>query len=88
MISLFYSTQKIQEEQILRGINRINKHLTFKITREDNNRINFLDLTIIRNKNNMEVNIHRKETSTDTVIHSFSNHPIEQKLAAFRVLYQ
>jgi len=64
--------------------NRINKHLAFKITREDNNRINFLDLTIIRNKNNIEVNIYRKETSTDTVIHYFSNHPIEQKMAAFR----
>jgi len=29
-------------------------------------------------------NIYRKETSTDTVIHYLSNHPIEQKLDAFR----
>jgi len=43
-----------------------------------------LYIILIRNNNNIEINIYRKETSTDTVIHYNSNHPIEQKMAAFR----
>jgi len=50
------------------------------MTQEESNKINFLDLTL----HNIIINIHRKETSTDTVIQYNSNHPIEQKMAAFR----
>ena len=54
------------------------------MTQEESNKINFLELTLKRNNNNIVINIHIKETSTDTVIHYNSNHPIEQKMAAFR----
>jgi len=84
-IIILINTQKIQEEQLLTSINSVDKHLSFNITKEDNNKkINFLELTLTRNKYNTQVNIHRKETSTDTVIHYLSNHPREQKMAAFR----
>ena len=59
-------------------------NLTFKLTSENNNTINFLDLTICRKQNKLELGIYRKEMNTDTTIHSMSNHPTKQKTAAFR----
>jgi len=41
-------------------------------------------MTIDSKENKLEIGIYRKETSTDTTIHYTSNHPIEQKMAAFR----
>jgi len=82
-IIIFININKIQEEQLLQGINRIEQNLTFKLTAEDNNKINFLDLTITRKINKLEIGIYRKETNTDTVIDCLSNHPTEQKMAAF-----
>ena len=81
---ILFNINKIQEEQLLQGINRIDQNLTFKLTTEDNNKINFLDLTITRKINKLEIGIYRKETNTDTAIHYLSNHPTEQKMAAFR----
>ena len=60
------------------------ENLTFKLTPENNNTINFLDLTISRKQNKLELGIYRKEMNTDTTIHNTSNHPMEQKTAAFR----
>ena len=51
---------------------------------EENNTINYLDISIHRNNNNIDLNIYRKPTSTDTTIHFSSNHPHEHKTAAFR----
>jgi len=45
--------------------------------------INYLDLTIHRHNNNLSLGIYRKPTLTDITIHFTSNHPLEQKLAAF-----
>jgi len=58
--------------------------LQTKINTEDEDRIQFLDLTIHRNKHNMTINMYRKPTETDTTIHYLSNHPSEQKMAAYR----
>jgi len=53
-------------------------------TLETNNKISFLDLLIIRKSQRLEIDIYRKPTTTDTTINYLSNHPIEQKLAAYR----
>jgi hypothetical protein len=45
--------------------------------------INYLDLLIYRNSNNINIRIYRKPTETGTVIHLISNHPLEQKISAF-----
>ena len=79
-----YKNNRIQEEQILPGIKHIDKNLSFKLTTEHKNGINFLDMTIDRKENKLEIGIYRKETSTDTTIHYTFNHPIEHKMAAFR----
>jgi hypothetical protein len=54
------------------------------MTTEDNNTINYLDLTLKRNINTIDLSIYRKATNTDTTIHYQSNHPYEHKIAAFR----
>jgi hypothetical protein len=50
---------------------------------EDNNTINYLDTTIYRNNTSIDTCIFRKPLETGTVIHLTSNHPYEQKMAAF-----
>ena len=50
----------------------------------DRNIMNYLDITIQRNNNNMDIRIYRKITCTDTTIQFSSNHPHEHKIAAFR----
>ena len=73
---------KKNELTIINHINNINKHLQFKISVEENNTINYLDLSIHR-KNNINLGIYRKPTYTDTTIQFSSNHPYEHKLASF-----
>jgi hypothetical protein len=68
------------KEQII--IN-IDKHLQFKISTEGNNLTNYLDLSIHRNNNNIDIGIYRKPTCTDSAIQFSSNHPYEHKLASF-----
>jgi hypothetical protein len=46
--------------------------------------INFLDLTITRKTTNLEIDIFRKPTTTNTTINYLSSHPLEQKRAAYR----
>jgi len=83
-ILIIYNNQKIKDHTIETEINKIDMNLEFKMTTEDNNKIHYLDLTLQRNNNNIELSIYRKPTDMDTTIHFQSNHPHEQKIAAFR----
>jgi len=83
-IFILYNQDKTNEQQILNWLNKIDKNLQTKINTEEENKIQFLDLTIHRNKHNMTINKYRKPTETDTTIHYTSNHPPEQKMAAYR----
>jgi hypothetical protein len=49
------------------------------MTTETNNATNYLDITALRNNENIDIDIHRKPNETGTVIHFTSNHPYEQK---------
>ena len=60
----------------------IDKHLELKLLEEENT-INYLDLSIYRNTNSINLGIYRKTTHTDVTIQFSSNHPLEHKLAAF-----
>ena len=59
-IFIVYNQNKIQEDQILLKINSIDNNLQFKMTTEKNNNINFLDLTINRERKNISISIYRK----------------------------
>ena len=74
-----------QIENLLKYTNSINSKIKFKtLELEQNNSINFLDLTITKNNNTLEYEIYRKQTTTDTVIHVDSYYPYNQKMAALK----
>ena len=65
------------------SFNKIDPNLQFKITNETDNIITYMDLSISRSNNKLELGIYRKPIETGTVIHFNSNHPYEQKMSAF-----
>jgi len=83
-ILVIYDTTKINLRTINTYINKIHSNIKLNPTYEEHNSIAFLDLTIKRRNTKLEVDIYRKPTTRDTVIKFLSNHPIEQKMAAFR----
>jgi hypothetical protein len=84
-ILIIYDTTQISQDIITHYANTINNNLQLCPTPEQNNRVSFLDLAIIRNTPHLEIDIFRKSTTTDTISY-LSNHPLEQKLAAHRLL--
>ena len=85
-IMIIYEHNKTNRNEIEQYVNNIHHELKFTMTDEENNTINFLDLTITRKHKKLDINIYRKPTTTDTTIHYKSNHPIQHKLAAYRYL--
>ena len=83
-ILIIYDNNKITHECITQQINQIHNNIKFNPTYETNNTINFLDLQILRNAQNLKISIYRKPSTTDTTIHHTSNHPMEHKTAAYR----
>ena len=61
----------------------MDQNLQFKMSSEENNIINYSNITIHRNNNNIDISIYRKPTGTDITIQFSSNHPYEHKIAAF-----
>ena len=53
---------------------------------ETNNKINYLDITISKATPILEFDIYRKPTQTNLIIPNYSNHPPQQKMAAFNSL--
>ena len=83
-IFIIYNQYKTNEQQIFNRLNNIDKNLQVKINTEEEDRIQFFDLTIHRKKHNTTISIYRKPTETDTTTHYLSYHPPEQKMAAYR----
>jgi hypothetical protein len=83
-VLLIYDERYLSKETIYNHISKIHPNSTLNPTFEEDNRVNFLDLQIIRKQNNIEIDIHRKQTTTNTTINYNSNHPQEHKLAAYR----
>jgi hypothetical protein len=54
--------------------------------KETQNRINYVDMTIIKEHNILTLNIYRTPTTTDSIIHSESYHPNEHKSSAINYL--
>jgi hypothetical protein len=64
-------------------MNNIDRHLQLKLAVKENNVINYLEPSIRRNNNSIDIGIYTNTTRTDTTIQFSSNHPYEHKLAAF-----
>jgi len=82
-ILIIFDQNKTSEDTVHIIMNNTDEHLEFKISREDNKTIYYLDLSINRNANNVDLNIYRKPTYIDITIHFTSNHPYDHKLEAF-----
>jgi hypothetical protein len=76
-ILIIFDQSKTNENSIMGHMNNVHKYVEFRLTIEENNNINYLDLTIHRNNNNLSVGIYRKHMQTDVTIHFTSNHPLE-----------
>jgi hypothetical protein len=80
-ILTIYKENYTNINDILDKFKSIMSRLNFTLEQEKENRINFLDITIIKDEK-MTFNIYRKPTTTDTIIPNDSCHPISYKLAA------
>jgi hypothetical protein len=81
-ILITFEQNKTDEKTIMSHMNNTDKHLEFKLSEEENNSINYLDLSIHRNINSINLGIYRKPTHTDVTLQFSSNHPLKHKLAA------
>jgi hypothetical protein len=85
-ILLIYDIEKTDIHTVLNSFNNATANLKFTIEEEEENRINFLDITITRGKHCFVYDIYRKPTATDIIIPRESCHPHEHKLSAIRYL--
>jgi hypothetical protein len=83
-ILINYDSSHTNPNEITQYANTIHNNTQVNPTPENAGQINFLDLTITRKTTNLEIDIFRKPTTTNTTINYLSNHPLEQKLAAYR----
>jgi len=64
-IIIIFDQNKINEVSITKYVNNIHNYLEFKLTEEEENKdINYLDLSIHRNNNSLQLGIYRKPTQT------------------------
>ena len=82
-ILIIFDQNKTDEHTIHNFMNYVDKHLEFKMSTEEHNVTNYLDLSINRNTNNMELFIYRKPMYIDITIHFSSNHTYGHKFAPF-----
>jgi hypothetical protein len=61
-------------------------HKYNSLSRKKHNKLNYLDLTIANNHNQLALDIYLKPTTTDLIIHSNSCHPYEYKKSAINYL--
>lgn len=78
----FYGTNR-QLTSFSEYINSIHPNIKFTIESENNNSINFLDLTIRRIDNKLDFSIYHKPSHTDITINNKSYHPFQHKIAAY-----
>jgi hypothetical protein len=83
-IIIIYDATHTDHKTIVQYANSMHCNLQLTPTLESNNQISFLDLLITRKSLQIEIDIYRKHTVTDTTINYLSNHPIEHKVAAYR----
>jgi len=80
---IIFDQNKTNEKIIMNHTHNIDKHLEFKLSEEENSSIKYLDLSIHRNTNSIDLGNYRKPTHTDVTIQFSSTHSLEPKLAAY-----
>jgi hypothetical protein len=85
-ILIIYDNNNTDINQTLNDFNNLQPTIKFTIEKEKNESINFLDLTIHRNKKQLQYSIYRKPTYTDIIIPKSSCHPHEHKMSGINYL--
>jgi hypothetical protein len=85
-ILIIYNKHHTNIDNTLGEFNRIHPKINFTTEKETQNKINYLDLTITKQDNKLIFAIYRKPTTTDSIIHNNSCHPIEHKKSAINYL--
>jgi len=86
-ILIVYNEIETDIDLLLEQFNNTMPTMKFSLEKETNNSINFLDITIRKNHDNISFSVYRKPTTTDTIIPKDSCHPQENKQAAIRYLF-
>jgi hypothetical protein len=83
-ILLIYNKNHTDIGEIVLSFNVLTPSLNFTLEQEVDNKLNFLDITIIKTADRISFDIYRKPTTTDVIIPNDSCHPQEHKMAAIR----
>jgi hypothetical protein len=86
-ILLIFNPNHTDIQVILTDFNSLQPKLHFTAEIEQNNTLNYLDVSIHKTPTNMKTSIYRKPSFTDTIIPYTSNHPTQHKYATIRFLY-
>ena len=81
---MMYKDDKTNIHNVLEDFNNLVPSMKFTLEKEQNNKISFLDITIIKNHDGLSFEIYRKSTAIDIIIPNDSFHPSEHKTAAIR----
>ena len=81
-ILIIYDENHTNKQEVQKSFNDVTTGLHFALEREEDQKINFLDLTITRTEKGLSYDIFRKHTTTDTIIPHDPCHPLEHKMAA------
>jgi recombinational DNA repair protein RecT len=87
MTSLVYRQGKTNIHNLLKELNNLAAKMNFTLEEEENNKLNFLDITINEDWDDLSSEIYRKPTATDTIIPNYSCHPGKHKAAAIRYFH-
>jgi hypothetical protein len=82
-----YKGDQTSIHNVLDDFNSAIPNMKFTLYREENNKTNFLDITITKGHGSLLFEICRKPTTTDAIIPNDSCHPGEHKTAAIRYFY-
>ena len=84
---LIYESQHTDIRLLLHDFDSVHPNLQFTQEVEQNNAINYMDITIHKTPMNIKISVYRKPTFTDTINPYTSNHHTQHKHAAVRFLY-
>ena len=86
VLQCYLSHTNATDTQIQNFATLIHNNLKFSFKQEIDANICFVDILIQRREQGLEIDIMRKTTSSDTVIHFYANHTVEHKTADFQFL--
>jgi hypothetical protein len=85
-ILIIHNAQTTNINNTLDEFNMIHPKIKLMIEEEQDNKINYLDITILKTHNRLQQGIYRKPTTMYHIIHNDSCHPYEHKKAAINFL--